>query len=95
MAFHLALLYLKLLPVLPKAGERRSEQQLCSAKGVVNPGLDNALEGCPYRVSLVVDMSDVNNPHMAELARKSTDRLYHRQIRLCTRSQLCGQEETR
>jgi hypothetical protein len=37
------------------------------------------LEGCPYRVALVVDMGDVNNPHMAELARKSTDRLY-RQI---------------
>jgi hypothetical protein len=30
-------------------------------------------------VALVVDMGDVNNPHMAELARKSTDRLY-RQI---------------
>jgi hypothetical protein len=37
------------------------------------------MEGCPYRVALVVDMGDVNNPHMAELARKSTDRLY-RQI---------------
>lgn len=30
-------------------------------------------------MALVVDMGDVNNPHMAELARKSTDRLY-RQI---------------
>ena len=34
---------------------------------------------CTYRVALVVDIGDVNNPHMAELARKSADRLY-RQI---------------
>ncbi|MBX9243108.1 hypothetical protein K6310_28255, partial [Klebsiella pneumoniae] len=30
-------------------------------------------------LALIVDMGDVNNPHMVELARKSTDRLY-RQI---------------
>ncbi len=80
MAFHLALYHLKLLQMLPKLVKQRSGNELCSAKECpINPGLDNALEGCPYRVSLVVDMGDVNNPHMAELARKSTDRLY-RQI---------------
>jgi hypothetical protein len=80
MAFHLALYHLKLLQMLPKLVKQRSGNDLCSTKECpINPGLDNAQEGCPYRVSLVVDMGDVNNPHMAELARKSTDRLY-RQI---------------
>lgn len=64
MAFHLALYHLKLLQILPKLVKQRS---------------GNALESSPDPVSLVVYMGDVNNPHMAELARKSTDRLY-RQI---------------
>jgi hypothetical protein len=80
MAFHLALYHLKLLQMLPKLVKQRSGNDLCTTKECpINPGLDNALEGCPYRVALVVDMGDVNSPHMAELARKSTDRLY-RQI---------------
>jgi len=80
MAFHLALYHLKLLQILPKLVKQRSGNDLCTTKECpINPGLDNALEGCPYRVALVVDMGDVNNPHMAELARKSADRLY-RQI---------------
>jgi hypothetical protein len=80
MAFHLALYHLKLLQMLPKLVKQRSGNDLCTARQCpINPGLDNALEGCPYRVALVVDMGDVNNPDMAELARKSTDRLY-RQI---------------
>ena len=80
MAFHLALYHLKLLQMLPKLVKQRSGNDLCTTKECpINPGLDNALEGCPYRVALVVDMGDANNPHMAELARKSTDRLY-RQI---------------
>ena len=80
MAFHLALYHLKLLQMLPKLVKQRSGNDLCATKECpINPGLDNALEGCPYRVALVVDMGDVNNPHMAELARKSTDYLY-RQI---------------
>lgn len=64
MAFHLALYHLKLMQILPKLVKQRS---------------DNALESAPDPVALVVDMGDVNNPHMAELARQSTDRLY-RQI---------------
>jgi hypothetical protein len=80
MAFHLALYHLKLLYMLPKLVKQRSGNDLCSPKECpINPGLDSALEGCPYRVALVVDMADVNNEHMAELARKSTDRFY-RQI---------------
>ena len=80
MAFHLALYHLKLLQMLPKLVKQRAGNDLCGTKECpINPALDNAQEGCPYRVALVVDMGDVNNPHMAELARKSTDRLY-RQI---------------
>lgn len=80
MAFHLALYHLKLLKMLPKLVKQRSGNDLCSiAECPINPGLDNALEGCPYRVSLVVDMGDVHNQQMTELARKSTERLY-RQI---------------
>lgn len=80
MAFHLALYHLKLLQLLPKLVKQRSGSDLCTAKECpITPGLDNALEGCPFRVALVVDLGDVNNLHMAELARKSTDRLY-RQI---------------
>ena len=80
MAFHLALYHIKLLQMLPRLVKQRSGNDHCTAKECpINPRLDNALEGCPYRIALVVDMGDVNNPHMAELARKSTDRLY-RQI---------------
>ena len=80
LAFHLALYHLKLLQLLPKLVKQHSGNDLCSVKECpINPGFDDALEGCPYRVGLVVDMGDVNNPHMAELARKCTDWLY-RQI---------------
>jgi hypothetical protein len=80
MAFHLALYHLKLLQMLPKLVKQCSGNDLCSTKECpINPSFDNALEGCPYKASLVVDMGDANNPHMAELARKSTDRHY-RQI---------------
>lgn len=79
-AFHLALYHLKLLLMLPKMVKQRSGNSICGIKECpVNPDLDNALEGCPYRVGVVVDMGDVKNPHMAELARRSADRLY-RQI---------------
>lgn len=80
MAFHLALYHLKLLHLLPNMVKQHSRKDICTVKECpVHCGSDNALEGCPYRISLVVDMGDVNNVYMAELARKSTDRFY-RQI---------------
>ena len=78
MAFHLALYHLKLLQILPKMITRQSAFDACD-DCPVNPTLDNVSDGCPHNIALVVDMGDVANPHMAELARKSTDRLY-RQI---------------
>ena len=80
MAFHLALYHLKLFQMLPKMVKQHTGSALCSiAECPVHPGLDNPLNNCPYRVSLVVGMDDAKNPDMAELARKSTDKLY-RQI---------------
>ena len=80
MAFHLSLYHLKLLFMLPRLVKQRSGNDLCCAKECpVNPSLENALDGCPYRIDLVVDMGDPSNTHMAELAEKSTDRFY-RQI---------------
>ncbi|HOW51499.1 MAG TPA: hypothetical protein PLV42_05580 [bacterium] len=80
MAFHLALYHLKLLQMLPRLVKQRSENDLCTTKECpINPSLDNVLECCPYRLALVVDMGNINNPHIAELARKSTERFY-RQI---------------
>ncbi len=64
MAFHLALYHLKLLQILPKLVKQRS---------------GNALESSLSPLAIIVDMADINNPHMAELARKSADRTY-RQI---------------
>lgn len=79
MAFHLALYHLKLLPLLPKLVKQRGGSDICQPQECpVDAGSDQALAGCPYRLALVVDMSDVANSHMAELARASTDRLYRR-----------------
>ncbi|GKT09775.1 hypothetical protein [Desulforhabdus sp. TSK] len=79
LAFHLGLYHLKLLQILPGIVKQRSGNDLCGIKECpVNPRLDNAVEGCPYRLSLIVDMGDVNNARMVELARKSADRLYRR-----------------
>jgi hypothetical protein len=80
LAFHLALYHLKLLQMLPKLVKQRAGNELCATKACpVHPDGNGALAGCPYQLALVVDMNDADNPHMAELARKSTDRLY-RQI---------------
>ncbi len=80
MAFHLSLYHIKLLQILPKFVKQRSCGNLCSSRECpVNSELDNALEGCPYQIALIVDMGNVNNPHMTELSQKSASRLY-RQI---------------
>lgn len=79
MAFHLGLFHLTLLHMLPKLVRQRSGNGLCSVKECpINPGCDNTLANCPYQIDLVVDMGDAKNPHMVELARRSTDRLYRR-----------------
>lgn len=80
MAFHLSLYHLKLLNILPKLVKQQSGNPLCTTgECPVRTDQTKALEGCPYKISMLVDMGDVSNPHMAEMARKSADRFY-RQI---------------
>jgi hypothetical protein len=80
MAFHLALYHLRLMRMIPQIVKQRSGNDLCCVgKCPADPGRDDALEGCPYRIGLTVDMGDVKNADMAELARRSADRMY-RQI---------------
>lgn len=80
MAFHLALYHFKLLHLLPKMVKQQSGSPLCTVKDCpANPSKACAMEGCPFRIALIVDMGDIANEHMAELARKSADRFY-RQI---------------
>jgi hypothetical protein len=79
-AFHLAIYHLKLLHMLPKLVKNRSINDLCSIQNCpINPGIDNTLAECPYRISLIVDMDDVNNSQMTDIAQASTDWMY-RQI---------------
>lgn len=80
MAFHLSIYQLKLLNILPKVVKQQSGNPLCTTgECPVKTDQTKALEGCPYKISMLVDMGDANNPHMAEMARKSADRFY-RQI---------------
>ena len=80
MAFHLSIYQLKLLNILPKVVKQQSGNPLCTTgECPVKTDQTKALEGCPYKIAMLVDMGDANNPHMAEMARKSADRFY-RQI---------------
>ncbi|WP_286818216.1 methylation-associated defense system protein MAD7 [Desulfobacter sp. UBA2225] len=80
MAFHLSIYQLKLLNILPKVVKQQSGNPLCTTgECPVKTDQTKALEGCPYKISMLVGMGDANNPHMAEMARKSADRFY-RQI---------------
>ncbi|GAA4812816.1 hypothetical protein GCM10011365_25070 [Marinicella pacifica] len=79
-AFHLSIYQLKLLNILPKVVKQQSGNPLCTTgECPVKTDQTKALEGCPYKIAMLVDMGDANNPHMAEMARKSADRFY-RQI---------------
>lgn len=78
-AFHLSLYHLKLLFLVPKLVKRQANIDLCSPTVCpIVPGSDH-MEGCPYQLCIVVDMDDPRNEHMAEIARRSADRVY-RQI---------------
>lgn len=86
MAFHLSLYHLKLFQLLPKIVKQQCGNHLCSAKECpADPGQLCPLDGCPFKISLIVDMGDVNNVHMSELAQRSADRFY-RQIPLFVQS---------
>lgn len=73
-SFHLSLYHLKLLKLLPALTERSMECQRCHQL----PGKALLGEGCPHEAALVVDMGDVRNLHMTELAQRSADSYYRR-----------------
>lgn len=79
MAFHLSLYHIKLLNILPQFVKQHCGNTHCGvADCPVNPGFDNTLDGCPYRISLVIDMGDVNNPQMVQLAQESAENVYRK-----------------
>jgi hypothetical protein len=80
MAFHLAIYHLRLLQIIPNMVKQRARHDLCCAKECpTDPSQDDALGVCPHTLGLVIDMGDVGNERMAELAGKSTNHFY-RQI---------------
>ena len=85
-AFHLSLYHLKLIQILPKIIKQKCGNHLCSLKECpAEPGQLHAMDGCPFKIALIVDMGDINNAHMSELAKRSADRFY-RQIPLFVQS---------
>lgn len=79
-AFHLALYHLKLLNLLPMLIKNRSGRDDCEVKNCpFSPGGDSTIKDCPYYITLIVYIDGISNQHMAELARRSTDKFY-RQI---------------
>lgn len=79
MAFHLSLYHIKLLKILPQFVKQHCGNTQCGiASCPVNPTFDDATDGCPYHIALVVDMGDVNNPQMTQLAQKSAESIYRK-----------------
>lgn len=79
MAFHLSIYHIRLLTILPQFAKQHCGNTHCGiANCPVNPSFDNALEGCPFSVPLVVDMGGVNNPQMVHLAEQSAENYYRK-----------------
>jgi hypothetical protein len=79
MAFHLSLYHIKLLKIVPQFVKQHCGNTHCGiASCPVNPSFDDAMDGCPYHIALVVDMGDVNNPQMAHLAQLSAESIYRK-----------------
>lgn len=79
-AFHLAIYHLKIFHLLPKLVKQQAGNPICSKENCpVNSAKLCATEGCPFQISLLIDMGDPENKQMSELAKKSAD-LFYRQI---------------
>lgn len=81
LAFHLALYHLKLFKILPDVVNRRSVNPGCRLSNCVadNSNRDAPFHACPYRLGLLVEMGDVKNARMIELATQSWD-IHQRRI---------------
>jgi hypothetical protein len=80
-AFHLALYHIRLLHLLPAFVKRRRSDTICLRENCpMNPRRFEQPQGnCPYQIGLVVEMGDLDNTHMIELAKRSAD-MHYRQI---------------
>jgi hypothetical protein len=78
-AFHLGLYHLRIIKLLPALVRRHGADPICEPKNCpVAPAETRAHGGCPYRVYLLVDLSNEIDGQMAELARHSADVHYRR-----------------
>jgi hypothetical protein len=80
LSFHLSLYHISILHILPDWTSKQSVCGTCTKdRCPIKNNSDEGLKPCPYLVPLIIDMNDIGNSHMGELAQKSTDRIY-RQI---------------
>lgn len=81
LAFHLALYHLKLFKILPDIVNRRSSNLVCKLGNCITDleQKDTPFHACPYRLGLLVEMGDVNNPRMIALASQAWD-IHNRRI---------------
>lgn len=78
-AFHLAIYHLRLLKLVPAFVQQRKGNPACDLKRCpVAPSQMQCQGDCPHRIGVLVEMGDVNNPLMQELAQKSADLHYRR-----------------
>jgi hypothetical protein len=79
LSFHLALYHLRLLKLLPTLVRDRGVVGGCSVQGCPATKGRSTLHGaCMSQVGLVVDMGEVTNRDMGELARRSAEACYRR-----------------
>jgi hypothetical protein len=80
LAFHLGLYHLRLLKLVPTIVRNQGgELAACMVQGCpLVRGKAIPRTACAYPVGLVIDMGDVSNQHMAELARRSAEGYYRR-----------------
>lgn len=79
LAFHLAIYHLRLLKLVPAFVQQRRGDPLCDlSRCPVAPAQMQCQGDCPHRIGILVEMGDVNNSLMQELAQKSADLHYRR-----------------
>lgn len=80
LAFHLALIHLRLFKLLPVLLKRKGSDPTCAPSACpMNPkSIDDPHGDCPYRVGLLVDVAGQPDSAMAALAERSADSHYRR-----------------
>lgn len=81
MAFHMALYHLRLMKLLPSLVKKQGPDPICARDKCPMDPRDKEYcpqKGCPHQVSLVVDVANTADTHMASLAERSVDYHYRR-----------------